>query len=84
MVEERIAAIEERNQRVHMDKAWERSHTRRGVIAIMTYLTAGVFMSVNHFLHPWITALVPVLGYILSTLSLPWIKQYWLSRQKQL
>jgi len=84
MVEERLSAIEERNVRVQMDKAWERSYTRRAVISILTYFTAAIFMEVNDFLHPWITAIVPVLGYLLSTLSLPWIKQYWLSRQKPL
>jgi len=84
MIEERIASIEERNVRVQMDKAWETSITRRAVISVMTYLTVGIFMTVNNFLHPWITAIVPVFGYLLSTLSLPWIKQYWLSRQKPL
>ncbi len=84
MVEERLSAIEERNARVAADKAWEVSITRRAVISVMTYLTAGIFMVVNGFLHPWITAIVPVLGYLLSTLSLPWIKKYWLSRQKPL
>lgn len=83
-MEERVSNIEARNARVDADKAWETSLTRRAVISIITYLTAGIFMSVNGFLHPWVTAIVPVFGYLLSTLSLPWIKRYWLSRRKPL
>lgn len=84
MVENRITEIETRNARVDADKAWEVSLTRRTVISVITYLTVGIFMSVNGFLHPWVTAAVPVFGYILSTLSLPRVKRYWLSRRKPL
>jgi len=80
-MEKRLAAIEERNRRVEVDKAWEVSFVRRGVISAMTYLTAGTFMAVNNFLHPWLTAIVPVCGYILSTLSLPWIKELWIKNR---
>lgn len=81
-IEDRLAVIESRNDRVDADKAWEVSLMRRAVISVITYLTAGTFMSVNGFLHPWVTAVVPVFGYILSTLSLPWVKRYWLSRRR--
>jgi len=84
MVEERIASIEERNIRVQMDKAWETSLMRRAVIAAITYVTALILMFVMAAPQPFLAALVPMCGYLLSTLSLPWIKQYWLSRQKPL
>lgn len=81
-MEQRLAAIEERNARVQADKAWETSLTRRGVISAITYATAGAFMTIIGALHPWIAAIVPVIGYLLSTLSLPWIKKLWLKSQR--
>lgn len=83
-LEEQLIAIEARNARVDADKAWEVSLTRRGVISVITYFTAAFFMMLNDFTNPWLGAFVPVLGYILSTLSLPWVKRYWLSRRKPL
>lgn len=81
MIEDRLTAIEFRNARVDGDKAWEVSGMRRAVIAIITYFTAAIFMAVNDFQHPWVSALVPVIGYLLSTLSLPWIKSRWLEKR---
>lgn len=78
-VEQRLAVIEERNRRVETDKAWEVSLIRRLTIAALTYCTALVFLwliGIEHF--AW-SGLVPTGGYILSTLSLPWIKKRWLS-----
>jgi hypothetical protein len=77
-IETRLQAIDERNRRVEMDKAWETSLTRRLVIALLTYLTASLFLWLVHVAFPLLSALVPTGGYLLSTLSLPWIKKHWL------
>ncbi len=82
--EERLAAIEERNVRVQSDKAWETSRTRRAVIAAITYVTAVVLVWVAGGANPFFSALVPMFGYLLSTLSLPWAKHRWLARKKTL
>jgi hypothetical protein len=79
--EDRLAALEARNARVDVDKAWETSYARRAVIAAATYLTAGAFMQINGFASPWLGAGVPVLGYLLSTLSLPWVRRWWQGRK---
>ena len=76
-IEKEIADIKIRNSRVEADKAWEKSFTRRGFISVMTYLIAFVWLLMIHDTVPYLKAIVPVLGYILSTLSLPIIKKDW-------
>lgn len=78
--ERRLEAIEQRNIRVETDKAWETSLTRRVSIALLTYLTASLFLWLINISLPLLSALVPTGGYLLSTLSLPWIKQQWMRR----
>jgi len=73
-----LLAILERNARVEADKAWETSMTRRLCIAAMTYITAAAFLWWTGAAQPFGAALFPPAGYLLSTLSLPWIKAWWL------
>lgn len=73
-----ITSIQARNKRVELDKAWETSMTRRSLIALVTYLVATLFMYRIGVSEPWLNALVPTGGYLLSTLSLPIIKKWWL------
>jgi len=70
--------IKERNARVEADKAWETSFTRRAIIAIMTYLIVVLFLFMINAPKPWLNALVPTAGFILSTLTLPYFKKWWL------
>lgn len=78
-----LRALHERNCRVEIDKAWETSKTRRSFIVIITYLTAGLFLWLIEAPFPFLNALVPTGGYLLSTLSLPWLKARWISKAKQ-
>ena len=73
-----IELIKERNKRVETDKAWETSKTRRAIIALMTYLIIVIFLYVIGVPEPWFVALVPTIGYVLSTLTLPFFKRFWL------
>lgn len=75
-----IEQIFERNSRVEMNKAWETSKTRRFFIAGITYLVAAFFMWRIDVAEPMINALVPTGGYLLSTLSLTFIKRRWLKK----
>ncbi len=77
-IEQRVASIEERNRRVEADKAWEVSWTRRLSIAALTYLTSLLFLWLIDIEHFALSALVPTGGYMLSTLSLPWIRRWWI------
>jgi len=75
-----IEKIVERNQRVELDKAWETSKTRRGLVALITYAVAALFMYRIGVSDPLVNALVPTGGYLLSTLSLSFIKQWWIKK----
>ena len=72
-----IDEIKEQNRRVELDKAWETSTTRRIAIMIITYLVASFWLFHLGNEKPLLNALVPVLGYVLSTLSLPMVKRWW-------
>lgn len=75
---ERIESIEKRNKRVELDKAWETSITRRLCIAILTYLIVVLYsylISKNN--NILLSSLVPVIGFLLSTLSLRLVRKIW-------
>jgi hypothetical protein len=73
----RITAIESRNAKVETDKAWETSKTRKILLIIFTYLAVGFYMSAIKVDRPWLNAIIPSLGFLLSTLSLPFFKIFW-------
>lgn len=80
-LEDRVAAIEERNSLVTADKAWETSLTRRLAITLITYVCACLtFRLLNPEGQWYFAALVPTGGYALSTLGLPWLRGLWAKR----
>jgi hypothetical protein len=72
-----IEKIKERNARVEVDKAWETSLTRKVVIAIATYFVIGIWLQMINAPDPWVNAIVPSAAFVLSTLTLPFIKNLW-------
>lgn len=76
-IEQDIADIKNRNERVEKDKAWEVSKTRRFCIASITYLVAAYYMRTLGVNEYYLHAFVPTGGYLLSTLALPVIKRIW-------
>jgi hypothetical protein len=79
-LEKRLEAVESRNERVTSDKAWETSTARKLCIAALTYLVVVSYLIVIHKDGPWINALVPVIGYLLSTLVLARVKASWVKK----
>lgn len=79
-LEERVSRIEERNGVVEADKAWETSWARRMLIVLFTYLAIGIFLSVINIDRSWLSAIVPAIGFTLSTLTMPFFKRAWLKR----
>lgn len=77
---ETIDGIHQRNLRVEGDKAWETSKTRRVCIASLTYAVALVYMQSIGVDNAGLNALIPVGGYLLSTLSLGVLKDMWLNK----
>lgn len=75
-----VEEILKRNTRVELDKAWETSVTRRGIIASITYSVAVVFMMRIGVPDPYLNALVPTGGYLLSNLSLSIVKHWWIKK----
>lgn len=76
-IEDRISKIENRNKEVEKNKAWETSVTRRILIAIFTYLSIALYLKFVVRIEPWLNAIIPAIGFLLSTLSLPYIKKIW-------
>jgi hypothetical protein len=75
-----IAEIKARNRKVEADKAWETSYTRRGIIALFTYLAIALYLNAIRIPHPWLSAVIPAVGFLLSTLTLPFFKRMWVER----
>lgn len=81
-IEQEILEIRERNKKVEADKAWEISFARRFFISAVTYVFAFWWLFIIAEPKAWLKAFVPVIGYILSTLSLSIIKDRWKKNHK--
>lgn len=80
-IEKRLSAVERRNKKVEGDKAWEVSWARRLSIMALTYLVVVIYLRFVVHIEAWINALVPVIGFLLSTLTISLLKKQWLSRR---
>lgn len=72
-----IRALKERNARVEADKAWEVSRVRMFLVAALTYGVILILMWMIGVERPYLDALVPTTGFIFSTLSLQFVKRFW-------
>ncbi len=77
-IAQEIQRIQERNARVAADKAWEGSFVRRGLIAVLTYVVVVIVLFISQVPNPFLGAIIPPIGYLLSTLTLPFIKSFWI------
>lgn len=77
-LEQEIIVIKNRNVKVEADKAWETSWSRKILIAGLTYFVIVLFFYFANLPKPFINALVPTLGFVLSTLSIDLAKKLWL------
>ena len=82
-LEKRVAAIEGRNARVESDKSWETSYSRRGLLVLFTYIAVGAYLAAIGVQDAWLNAIVPAVAFMLSTLTLPYLKTVWLSSKKR-
>lgn len=82
-LENEINSIKNRNKRVELDKAWETSWTRRICICILTYIVVIAYSYiVRKYDNIFLSSLVPVIGFTLSTLSLKYIRKIWENNKK--
>jgi len=77
-LENEVLKIKERNKKVELDKAWETSWTRKICICILTYIVVVIYSYfINKISNIWLSSLVPVIGFTLSTLSLKLVRNIW-------
>ena len=77
-IEQKIKNIEERNKRVELDKKWETCWTRKICIMILTYIVVIIYSYiVRNYDNVFLSSLVPVIGFTLSTLSLKLVRKIW-------
>lgn len=76
-IELRISKIESRNAKVEFDKVWETSWTRKILLIIFTYLSIALYLQAINVDRPWLNAIVPAVGFLLSTLTLATFKKLW-------
>lgn len=77
-LEQEINRIKERNAKVEADKAWETSLSRKVLIGILTYCVIVLFFTFADLPKPFINAIVPTIGFLLSTLSISVFKSFWM------
>lgn len=76
--EKEIMEIKNRNKRVELDKKWETSWTRRTCIMLLTYVVVIIYSYlIKKYDNIFLSSLVPVIGFALSTLSLKLIRKLW-------
>ena len=80
-LEKRIEAIEKRNKRVEADKAWETSIIRKVLILVLTYIIAVLYLKIADTTNPYLGAVVPCVGFFLSTLTIRGVKKIWLKKR---
>jgi hypothetical protein len=78
-----INEIKQRNARVEADKARETSRARKIIIALLTYIVIIIFFYTAKLPHPRLNAIVPTIGFILSTLGFDAIKKMRLQHKKK-
>ena len=77
-LEKQLNEIKKRNQRVELDKKWETSYARRIFIMLITYFVVVIYsIMIQKMDSIWLSSLVPVIGFLLSTLSLKMIRKIW-------
>ena len=78
--EQELQTIKNRNALVEVDKAWEVSKTRTALVMFTTYVLVVLFLFVIKNERPFINALVPPFGFLLSTQSLSFVKKLWVKK----
>ena len=82
-IENEINKIKERNKRVELDKKWETSTIRRTCICILTYIVVITYSYIiKKYDSIFLSSLVPVIGFTLSTLSLGLVRKVWEKNNK--
>ncbi|MDR1026187.1 MAG: hypothetical protein LBL47_02190 [Lactobacillus sp.] len=82
-LEKEVKKIIERNKKVEADKAWETSFSRKILVALATYFVMILVMHALDLDKPYIGAIIPTLGFVLSTLSVNFARSIWIKFYKK-
>jgi hypothetical protein len=77
-----LLALRARNEHVELNKAWETSWTRRLIVTGVTWFAAWLWLLELGTLYAARQAVIPSVAYLLSTLSLPILKNRWIERRR--
>ncbi len=77
VLQQEVSLLNTRNRKVGLDKAWDQSLARTLFVAVMTFLCLGVYMSAIRVKNSWLSAIVPTVGFVLTTWSFPTAKNAW-------
>ena len=81
-IEQEIAEIKKRNQRVEADKRWETGWLRRISVCVLTFVVVLIYnIMIENSHNVWLNSAVPVIAFFLSTLSLDLIRKIWEKRR---
>jgi len=80
-IKKELRKIWQRNKRVEADKAWETSFFRRSLVTVVIYFIAVLFLYLINDKNYWLNALIPAGAFVLSTLTLPFIKKWWIKNR---
>ena len=78
-----IKQIKARNRKVECDKAWETSWIRRVLIIVFTYIFAVLWLSLADTTNPFLGAIGPCVGFLLSTLTIYSAKSAFIKNRKK-
>ncbi|MCR4277718.1 MAG: hypothetical protein NUV80_03080 [Candidatus Berkelbacteria bacterium] len=78
----RVEVIEARNSKVELDKQWETSTFRKVFLLTITYVLLAIYITLIGVNRPWLNAIIPSLGFLISTLTLGWVKAVWINRRR--
>ena len=77
-LEVEVNKIKDRNHKVETDKKWETSWTRRICIGVLTYIVVVAYSYlISKSTNIFLSSVVPVIGFLLSTLSLKAVRKIW-------
>ncbi len=77
-IEDQLAKLEFKCKSNDLNYAWNNSWFRRIMTAVLTYLVVLLFFVVGQLPRPLINALIPTVGFILSTLTIGYFKKIWI------
>ena len=74
-----ILQLQQRNREKDRGKEFESSYTRVIFLMAVTYFTLLTYMAlVIKSANPYLDAIVPTVGFNISTWSLPYVKEWWI------